>query len=266
MTDLAPIHREPFAAVLLSIADDKLILGHRNSDWTGVAPLLEEDIAFSSLAQDDMAHAQALYELAGELLDKSADQLAFGRPPEDFLCASIVELPDEYDWAVAIARQFFCDHFDLMRLERLSRSSYKPLADLAGRLHAEQRVHVEHVSSWIRHLGNGTDESRARLQKALDLLAPHAAQLFEPVPGEDALYDSGVIPPPPPPPEIREPDARALYVEMLTSITEPAGVTLPDIASIFLEPGGRTGRHTEHLAPLLDDMCSVHRLEPNAAW
>src|SRR6185503_7816753 len=107
--------KQALAQLVLSVADDKLILGHRNSDWTGLGPILEEDIAFSHLAQDEMAHAQALYQFAGELLGKSADELAFGRTIDQYRCAHIVEVPDDFNWATALARKFFCDHFDLHR-------------------------------------------------------------------------------------------------------------------------------------------------------
>ena len=100
--------RQPLAQLLLSVADDKFLLGHRNADWTGLAPILEEDIAFSSLAQDELSHATALYQLAAELLGTTADKLAFGRKPEEYRCAQLVELSDEFNWATALCRNFFC--------------------------------------------------------------------------------------------------------------------------------------------------------------
>ena len=92
--------KTPFADLILAIADDKLMLGHRNSDWTGLAPILEEDIAFSSLAQDEIAHASAFYELAATITGRSANEYAFGRTPQEFRCAWIVEVPDEFDWVL----------------------------------------------------------------------------------------------------------------------------------------------------------------------
>ena len=136
MTQLAENLKAPLVELLLSVADDKLMLGHRNSDWTGLGPILEEDIAFSSLAQDEIAHAQILYELASEFDGRSTDVLAFGRDPTQFRCAEIVELPDDFDWAFALCRQFFCDHYDALRLGRMARSSYAPLAAIAARLAA----------------------------------------------------------------------------------------------------------------------------------
>src|SRR4029453_7517436 len=141
--------KKPLSQLLLSIADDKLILGHRNSDWTGLGPILEEDIAFSHLAQDEIAHAQAIYDFLGNLIGKRADDLAFGRKPEEYRCATIVEVPDEFDWATALCRQFFCDHFDALRFARLSNSNIKPLADLSRRIAAEEAVHVQHSDSWV---------------------------------------------------------------------------------------------------------------------
>jgi len=156
--------KQPLIELLLSVADDKFILGHRNADWTGLAPILEEDIAFSSLSQDEIAHASALYEMVAGLLSMKPDQLAFGRKTEDYRCAQIVELSDDFDWAKAIARNFFCDHFDFLRLHRLERSSYTPLAQLGARLAAEEQFHVEHVDSWIGRLGKGGEQANQRLQ------------------------------------------------------------------------------------------------------
>src|SRR5574337_462646 len=132
--------RSTLQELLLSVADDKFLLGHRNADWTGLAPILEEDIAFSALAQDDLAHAQALYELVTELTGDEPNRLAYGRRPEEYRCAALVECEDDFDWAVALVRQFFCGHFDLLRLTRLANSCYKPLRVLAGRLLAEERL------------------------------------------------------------------------------------------------------------------------------
>jgi ring-1,2-phenylacetyl-CoA epoxidase subunit PaaC len=258
-----------FGQLLLAIADDKLVLGHRNSDWTGLAPILEEDIAFSSIAQDEMAHAQALYELAATRLGRAeggasprppaADRLAFGRDAAAYRCASIVEVPDDFEWAVAIVRQFFCDHFDRARLARLARSSDAEVAALARRLGAEEAVHVEHVDAWIRRLGRAGGDAAARVQSALDRLAPHAAMLFEPVEGQARLESSGAYP-------VRPEATFEAWRDELTAVARDAGLRLalrpPDPKAI----GGRRGAHTPALRELLDEMGAVHRLEPDAAW
>ncbi len=259
MTSISQELKRPFADLLLSVADDKFILGHRNSDWTGLAPILEEDIAFSSLAQDEIAHAKALYELIGGLLGRSADELAFGRGLEAYRCATIVELPDEFDWATAICRQLFCNRFDALRLARLARSTHKPLADLTGRLAAEQRIHVEHADSWVVRLGSGTEDSRRRMQQALDALAPEAPMLFEPVDGQERLESAGLYPP-------GATDMFAEWSESIVAVTAKADLRLTIHTPATQTKGGRRGRHSEHLAALLDEMCEVYRLEPNAPW
>lgn len=259
MTSLAKHLNAAFTQLILSIADDKLMLGHRNSDWTGLAPILEEDIAFSSMAQDEIAHAMALYQLLEPIVGKTADSIAFGRTVEEYRCAAIVVLPDEFDWATAIARQFFCDHFDRLRLERLAQSSYKPAADLAARQMAEEQIHVEHVDAWVSRLGRGGDDSHARLQRALDQLAPIAPMMFETVEDQQTLAEAGVYPG-------CGPDVFAQWRDQLQTIAGDAGLTLELTAPQASAIGGRRGQHSEHLTALLDEMCEVYRLEPGAAW
>ena len=259
MPDL-PEHLKPaFVNLLLSVADDKLFLGHRNSEWTGLGPILEEDIAFSALAQDEMAHASALYELAGSIDGRSADQLAFGRKPEEYRCASIVEVPDELDWATAIARQFFCNHFDLLRLTRLAHSAYKPLSDLARRLVAEQHAHVQHVDDWIIRLGRGTPESHERIGQAINGLADDAAGLFEPWEGLKVLVDAGLYPG-------SDLEMYDTWCAAIMHVLGQAHLTVHLEIGNADDPHGRRGVHSEHLAPMLDEMCEVFRLEPHAAW
>jgi len=250
---------QPLSQLLLSIADDKLILGHRNSDWTGLGPILEEDIAFSHLAQDEIAHAQVLYEFIGGLLGKKADDLAFGRGAEEFRCATIVELPDEFDWATALCRQFFCDHVDRVRLDALSKSSHKPLADLSRRLAAEEEIHIQHSDSWVKRLGTGGDDSKQRMQKALDALAPSASLLAEPIHGQDALIAARIYP-------IDPKSMFDVWKQALTTVTKAAGLRLEFNRPSLTTRGGRHGIHSEHLKPLLDEMCEVYRVEPGAAW
>lgn len=251
----------PLTHLLFALADDKLMLGHRNSDWTGLGPILEEDIAFSALAQDEIGHAQALYEFVSELLGNpgGADELAFGRKPEEYRCASIVEVLDEFDWATAVVRKFFCDHCDKIRLSNLADSNYRPLADLCRRMAAEEQVHLNHVNGWMIRLGRGTDESRQRMQKAMDALAPHAAMLFESLEDENVLVQAGVYPQ----------GTAALFDAWKTTveaIAKQAGLAVNLTAPDPTAQGGRRGRHTQHFNELLDEMCEVYRIEPGAAW
>lgn len=256
---IADQHIAPLTNLLLALADDKLLLGHRNSDWTGLAPILEEDIAFSALAQDEIAHAQAIYRFLSEITGKDENALAFGRAPEEYLCATIVELPDEFDWAVAIVRRFFCDHFDLLRLTRLARSSHKPLADLAQRIADEELVHVQHANEWIKRLGRGSEEARGRVQAALDKLAPLSASLFEPVDGQELLEESKIY-------LLLDQPMHQLYSrsvqDVLNAATLQAKLPQPDAAI----KGGRRGNHTDAFTEMLDEMCEVYRIAPDAQW
>jgi len=261
MSSLPDQLKQPLAQLLLALADDKLMLGHRNSDWTGLGPILEEDIAFSHMAQDEMAHAQAIYQLVGEMLGTpgGADELAFGRKLEEYRCAHIVEVPDEFDWATAMARKFFCDHFDLLRLNRLSQSAHKPLADLCRRIAAEEQLHVEHVDRWMIRLGQGTPESRDRVQKALHSLAPLAVWLFEPFEGLKALVDAKIYPGS----DFTMADA---WTDALHKVARDSGLKVTIRFGAPETRGGRRGVHTPHLKELLDEMCEVYRIEPGAAW
>jgi ring-1,2-phenylacetyl-CoA epoxidase subunit PaaC len=245
--------------LLLSVADDKFMLGHRNADWTGLAPILEEDIAFSSMAQDELSHATALYQLAAGLLGDKADALAFGRAPEAYRCAHLVELSDQFNWATALVRNFFCDHFDALRLSRLAQSGYTPLAQLAARLAAEEQIHVEHVDSWMVRLGRGGDEARQRVQEALTALAPLAAMLFEPVEGQDRLEAEGIYP-------RSEEDPFERWAADLRNVTQNAGLLLDLKRPDVFVAGGRRGRHSDVFRPLLEELTEVYRVEPEAVW
>jgi len=259
MNEVPAQHKDALATLLLALADDKLLLGHLNSDWTGLGPMLEEDIAFSHLAQDEIAHAQAVYELAGQLLGKSADELAFGRTPEQFRSAHIVEVPDEFDWATALSRKLFCDHFDLLRLERMAQSEWKPLRDLARRIADEEKLHVEHTDSWVIRLGIGTKESHDRMQKAIDALAPIAAWLFEPFDGLKGLVDANIYPG-------SDFEMFDQWLAEIEDVCKRAKLVVEIPVGEPEDKGGRRGVHTKYLKGVLDEMCEVWRVEPNAKW
>jgi len=259
MTVLPSELRTPLVDLLLAVADDKFILGHRNADWTGLAPLLEEDIAFSALAQDDLAHASALYEFVANLTDGDPNRLAYGRKPEEYRCCHLVELPDEFDWAVALVRQFLCSHFELLRLGRLANSSYEPLRALAARVLAEQRLSLGHADQWIVRLGKGTEESGTRIQGALDKVAPLATTLFEPTAGVEQLEAAGVYP-------RGEREMFAAWREAVDAVTREAGLRLAREPLPADYVGGRRGQRSVHFAALHDELTEVFRVEPEAAW
>lgn len=251
--------KQPLVELLLSVADDKFILGHRNADWTGLAPILEEDIAFSSLSQDEISHAIALYQMVAGLVGSTADKLAYSRKPDEYRCAELVELSDDFNWAVAVCRNFFCDHHDFLRLGRLAHSSHVPLAQLAARLVAEEQIHVQHVDTLLKRLGKGNKESHEKMQSALNWLAPLASGLLEPTQGIELLEAQGVYP-------RVEPGMFERWAENLRHVAEASELKLDVHPPSIDVKGGRRGRHGAAFAALLDELTEVYRLEPEAAW
>jgi ring-1,2-phenylacetyl-CoA epoxidase subunit PaaC len=216
----------PRAELLLEIADDELILGWRNSEWTGIAPFLEEDVAFSSIAQNEIGHARALYELAARDLGTDADALAFDRAPEEYRCAPIVELR-RLEWARTIARHFLYETADAIRLEALKASADPEVAGLAAKMDREEAYHRMHAEMWVQRL-LASDEGRARLREAVDELWAYALGVLD-----DDLR-----------PELRRRTEAAL------------GWSLADVEAI------PRGRHEAALAQLWDEMTMVRRSAP----
>ena len=162
------------AQLLLTLADDELVLGWRDSEWTGIAPTLEEDVAFSSIAQNEIGHARALYELAAQDLDTDADALAFDREPADYRCAPLVELR-LLDWARTIARRYLYEEADRVRIAALLRSDDEELAGLAAKIDREETYHRLHAEMWAARL-----HDVQRFRAAVLELWPYALGLLEP--------------------------------------------------------------------------------------
>jgi ring-1,2-phenylacetyl-CoA epoxidase subunit PaaC len=160
--------------LLLGLADDELMLGWRDSEWTGIAPLLEEDVAFSSIAQNEIGHARALYELAAQELGTTADELAFDRLPEEYLCAPLVELR-LMDWEKTIARHYLYESADAIRLGRLKESDDAEVAGLAAKIDREETYHRMHAEMWLERL-----REEPRFTAALEELWPQALGVLEP--------------------------------------------------------------------------------------
>ena len=219
------------AQLLLPLADDELVVGWRNSEWTGIAPLLEEDVAFSSIAQNEIGHARALYELVGEELATTADELAYDRPPAEYRCAPLVQLR-RMDWAATIARHVLYETADAIRIEALTASDDPVVAGIAGRIEREEAYHRMHAEMWLARLLAST-EGRERLDAALDELWP---------------YGLGVV-------------ADEQRPELRRRLEARLGRPLPDAEPIERD------RHEPELAELLDEMTSVRRTAPaGARW
>ena len=217
--------------LLLALADDELILGWRNSEWTGIAPFLEEDVAFSSIAQNEIGHARALYELAARELGTDADALAFDRPLEEYRSAPLVELR-RLEWARTITRHWLYEAADAIRLAALMESDDPELAGIAAKIDREEVYHRIHAEMWIDRL-LGSDDGRTRLDEALDELWPYAL----------GVLDEGLRP------------------ELVRRVEEKLGRPTADV-----EPVPR-GAHEKELAELLDEMTMVRRSAPaGARW
>ncbi|MDQ3870221.1 MAG: phenylacetate-CoA oxygenase subunit PaaC [Chloroflexota bacterium] len=185
----------PLAGLLLSLADDEFVLGYWDSEWTGIAPVLEEDVAFSSLAQDEIGHAKAYYELLAHLTGGDADSIAYGRQPEEYRHARLPDHP-RTDWAFSVARRYLYDSADAVRLESLAASSHQPLADLVAKIRREEAYHLMHGEAWLRRLASVAGEPRERLTEALKRLWPDAPTVFTPIEGEGELVRSALLPDP----------------------------------------------------------------------
>jgi ring-1,2-phenylacetyl-CoA epoxidase subunit PaaC len=243
--------------LLYKMADDQLILGHRNSEWTGMGPLLEEDIAFSSMAQDKIGQSLALYTILHQLGERDPDTVAFTRNATQFHNCLLVELPNaEYDFS--LIRHFLYDTAEAIRFEALTRSSYKPLAQLAAKIRGELRYHTLHANTWIKQLGSATLESIERLQKSLEYALPFALGIFEESPFETELISSGIFE--------GEKKIKEKWLAQIQKIVDQTSLKLPDVKIIQPIVGGRAGKHSEHLQPLLDEMSEVFKIDPTAEW
>lgn len=252
-----PELRSVLAASLLAIADDELILGHRHSEWTGFAPDIESDVALSSIAQEEIGHARLFYEQACLLLGGDADALAYGRSPEQFRNAVLVERPNG-DWGFTIVRMFLYDRADAVRMEALAAGPVTPLADLARQLRREEKYHLMYGEQWLRRLAQATADSRARVQTALDGAWADAEALFDPVDGQDTLTSAGVL-------RSSRAEQRAAWRMQVQELLEGSGLHVPGGAP-RAGVNGRAGRHTDDIRILLDEMTSVWRTEPGARW
>ena len=286
---------DPRLGLLLSLADDELVIGHRHSEWTGWAPHLEEDIAFSSIGQDEIGHARALYELAEPIAGTSADALALGREPSEYRHAILCERPNG-DWGYTIARQFLYDTADDVRMRALEESSFGDLAALIRAIRLEERYHLEHANQWFERFSGGPVEARQRFAQGLEAAVGEALGLFEALPDEEALVADGVLPR----------SSEELLAEWLGALGErleqasldwvlsahaktggemvptssgeieqgPA-LSVPGIerrddrwvhVGAFEGTGGRHGRHTEDFAVLWEEMTELYRRIPGATW
>lgn len=250
-------HIEAAKELVYKMADDQLIIGHRNSEWTGLGPILEEDIAFSSMAQDKIGQSFHLYSLLNEMGEQEPDIVAFTRNEKQFHSCKLVELPiGEYDFS--LVRQFLFDHAEQIRFNMLAESTLEPLQLMARKFKGEIKYHVLHADIWLKQLAEGNEESKQRIQTAINTTMAYALGIFENGPNEALLIESGIF--------AGEEALKATWLETISKKITEFGYTMPDVSKMIPEFGGRKGDHTEFLQPLLDEMTEVFSIDPSAEW
>ena len=278
---------DALVSLLTALGDDELILGHRHSEWTGYAPHMEEDVAFSSIAQDEIGHAAAYYSIAAGVAGGSRDDLAFGRDPGDYRNAILCERPNR-EWAFTLARHWLYDNADDVRLAALEQSTHSDLASLARKIRREERYHLIHADTWLKRIVHGPVEGRTKLVEAVAEAYPEALGLFEPVEHEDDAVAQGLLP-------VSSADLLQRFVERTASSLDALGLptearSRPDETAEFVASssgdlieregagetstpvvpaaalGGRSGRHTDDFKELWDVMTVTYRSHPGASW
>jgi ring-1,2-phenylacetyl-CoA epoxidase subunit PaaC len=242
---------------LLRLGDNALILGHRLSEWCGHSPALEEDLALSNVALDLIGQTQLWLSLAGEVEGngRDADKLAYLRDAREFRNVLLVEQPNT-DFAVTMARQFYFDAWHYLLLRELTSSKDPRIAEIAAKGLKEVTYHLERSRDWILRLGDGTEESRRRMQTAMDDLWMYTGELFESDEIDQAMAQEGLGPDLAP---LHEP-----WLGLIRATAEEATLTLPQPG--WAQKGGKRGIHSEHLGFILADLQFLQRAYPNATW
>jgi ring-1,2-phenylacetyl-CoA epoxidase subunit PaaC len=242
---------------LVQLGDDSLVLGQRLCEWCGHAPSVEVDLSLSNLALDLMGQATLLLGYAGEVegAGRDADRLAFHRDAEQFQNCVLVEQPNG-DFAQTIVRHLLYSHYAVALFEQLAHSPDRRLADIAAKAIKELHYHAEYAADWTIRLGDGTDESHARMRDALDWHWRFVDDLWRDDEDWSACAAQGLVP-------LRQ-TLRPAFDSALAGVLERANLAVP--AKVWAIAGGRSGRHTEHLSTLLATMQVLPRAHPQASW
>lgn len=253
---------------VLHLADNAVILGQRNAEWSGHGPILEEDIAMSNIALDLIGQARLLYQLAARLKggDATEDKLAYFRDAHEFRNYTLLELPhhaalvgyakERLDFGSTIVRNFLYSALMVFVWEALKNSTSHELAAIAEKSVKEVRYHLQHSRDWLIKLGDGTDESHSRAQAALDHLYQYSEEFWTPTPLETAVFDSGVA--------FDMSAIKPMWDQIIEQALSEATLKKPAITGYITE--GKTGIHSEHLDYLLAEMQSLARSIPEGIW
>jgi ring-1,2-phenylacetyl-CoA epoxidase subunit PaaC len=259
MTNIA-IHTDTQTALcnyVLQLADTNLILGQRICEWCGHGPVLEQDIALSNIGLDLLGQTRSLYQYAAELqgAGKTEDDLAFLRSERQFKNLLLAEQPNG-DFGYTIVRQFLYESFQQLLLKELKNSSNKHLAAIAEKSLIETNYHYKWSAEWVIRLGDGTEESKSRIQKSINEIWTYSGEMFIPSAEEQLLAQLGIIP-----------DVSRLenaWMQKVKAVFEEATLTMPD--PMYMQRGGKMGVHTEHLGYMLAEMQYLQRQYPGQTW
>lgn len=250
-----PALRSAVVDFLYQLADDDLVQGHRDSEWLGLAPEIEEDVAFSSISQDEVGHATFYYGLLESLGEGNADELAFQRPAAGRRNALLTER-ENGDWAYTIVRHYLYDVFEDARLQALENSSYLALRQGAVKIRREEFYHLLHFETWFRRLAMAGGEARQRIESALAMLWTDFDNLFDLGPHARMLQQHGIL-------SSSADELRQAVMVRVRTVMAGADLALPD--SSEGEVADRS-RHTDALRELFDTMNEVRELQPGAVW
>jgi ring-1,2-phenylacetyl-CoA epoxidase subunit PaaC len=251
------VSETPLVLYTLRRADDALILGHRLSEWCGHAPMLEEDMALANMGLDLLGQARELYSYAAQVEGQGNDEdkFAYLRDVRQYRNLLLVEQPNG-DFAHTLVRQFFYAAFADLYWRAMMNSRDTTLAAVAAKSEKESAYHLRHSSEWILRLGDGTAESHRRAQTAIDDLWAFTGEMFGVDDSERALIDAGIA--------VDPATLRSQWLKTVSDIVTEATLVLPK--SDWMQQGGRSGRHSEHLGHLLSELQSMQRTFPGAAW
>jgi len=251
------VSETPLVLYALRRADDALILGHRLSEWCGQAPALEEDMALANMGLDLLGQARELYSYAAKVEGQGNDEdkFAYLRDIRQYRNLLLLEQPNG-DFAHTMVRQFFYAAFADLYWRAMMKSGDATLAAIAAKSEKESAYHLRHSSEWIVRLGDGTEESHLRAQTAIDDLWSFTGEMFHIDESERALIDSGIA--------VDPVTQRPQWLKTVSDIVSEATLVLP--RSDWMQQGGRSGRHSEHLGHLLSELQSMPRTFPGVTW
>jgi ring-1,2-phenylacetyl-CoA epoxidase subunit PaaC len=251
------VSETPLVLYALRRADDALILGHRLSEWCGHAPMMEEDMALANMGLDLLGQARELYSYAAKVEGNGNDEdkFAYLRDVRQYRNLLLLEQPNG-DFARTMTRQFFYSVFADLYWRAMMKSPDATLAAIAAKSEKESAYHVRHSSEWMVRLGDGTEESHRRAQAAIDDLWAYTGEMFYVDEEEGTLIEKYIV--------VDPATLHPQWLETVSSVLTEATLTLPK--SAWMQQGGRSGRHSEHLGHLLSELQSMQRTFPGATW